>query len=241
MTASEKEIVTKNHQAHYAVTKVQVDEIVKELNALTLELKEARDTIALAPILKAEGDTYIAKEKKKFEEDRLKLKMSDIEDEKTRIERTAELVQLNKDIRDSTKQLNRINNSCLIGQEEIDNNNKKISELSSEVTKLTNLVVYLEEVKEKIRLLEIEESRLEITISQSKEKWSNDIQEAREQLSTIRNEAQVTITERDLAQSELKAYVDELYTNMNDWQIVRSRIEGVWNKTFPELEIPLRI
>lgn len=41
------------------------------------------------------------------------------------------------------------------------------------------------------------------------------------------------------SQYRLKTYTDELYTHMNDYQVLKMRLEKHWKEVFPELDMPL--
>ena len=55
----------------------------------------------------------------------------------------------------------------------------------------------------------------------------------------LENEAKELEVRKEAAEFELKKYTDNLYTAMNDWQIIRDRLEVRWQKEFPELRLPL--
>lgn len=241
MTASEQEITKHNQEAHLPILSSQIEKKTEELNSISSEFAQAVAIIAESKRLKKETDEYITKEKQKLEDTRVKSNARLVE-KNTEIEAlTPKANQLKDDISKSTKELSRINRSCLTGQEEIESNTKKISELSKEIANLTNLVIHYEEVKEQVRLLEIVASQQIVSIADAKTKSDNYLLEARETLSKINIEIQTLVVKRDETQSQLKSYTDELYTAMNDYQVIKTRLEGVWNKTFPELDIPLRM
>jgi len=241
MVASEKQIEKNNLEAHSAVLTQEIIDRTSELNSITKSVDEAKAILIESNIAKKEVQELSASETKKLDDARTRLSEERIQYESERSAATSSLSEILAKIKRSDRKLEKINFSCLNAQTDLESINKQIQEAREALSPLTDLVIKYEEIKESIRLAEIEKSRIDNSIAEAKRKSEVDLKEAREQLSDIRNEAQTKSMERDAAAYDLKSYTDQLYTSMNDYQTIRSRLEGVWNKTFPELEIPLTL
>ena len=90
-------------------------------------------------------------------------------------------------------------------------------------------------------ILDLEEKRnkLKKEISEMLDSSTFELTKAREELVKITEAVKIKIKEAEQAEYKCKKYVDELYTHMNDYEIVRLRLETVYNTKFPELDLKI--
>lgn len=241
MVSSEKEISERNQEAHLVSIQSKIDEKTVELTGILKQRDEAladRDAVANERVA-------FEKEKKDFAEDKqIKngefLKQEDAH--RTELATLAkQLVSVKDELKSSTKELTKINLACINAKSDLDSLTKDKEALERQINYLTDLVVNYELTKEKYTALSEEVRLLDGKMTAFHETVGRETREHREVLAQINNEAQVKILERDLAANELKSYTDQLYTAMNDYQVIKVRLEDKWKTTFPDLEIPLAI
>lgn len=154
-------------------------------------------------------------------------------------EMTQFFFSLQQQIKEGTKNLAKINNSCINGNRELEEMSAKKVELEKKLLELTHLVLHYEEMRLKVKTLEEEKGALENDIENKQVAWDNDLTKAKQELEAISKAALEKIDERNKAEYAVKAYTDQLYTSMNDWQIIRTRLETRWKEHYPELELPI--
>lgn len=239
--ASQEQIEHNNLEAHSAVLKQEIGEKAQELNSLTKSVDAAKGILTESNRVKKEHDELMASELQKLADARKEFSDEKEKHEKDKKTGTDNLQTINSNIGKANKELARINASCLNATTDLDNKNKEIAAAQEKLLPLTDLVLKFEEIKENIRLAEIELARVTQEAETLKKQSDVDMSEAKEQLANLRNESQVKQMEVDTAAFNLKSYTDQLYTAMNDYQVIKTRLENVWGKTFPELEIPLAL
>lgn len=237
--ASEKEIKRDNLEADLHVLKSEIDEKTTELT-LILKQKDAASIF----LSQFEADK-IAFEKEKADhlenvsahQAQVVKDRQTIADEKEAA--TEQLANIKEDTKEANKILARVNNSCINGESEFKELTTKKENLEIKVSELTTLVANFEEIKENVRIAREEEALINRNIEARKIEADEYVKEKKEEAAKYANEAQISITTRDQTQIETKRYSDEMYNNMNDWQIIRERLQTRWNQVFPELDMPL--
>lgn len=259
---AEEEVKVNDAKSQLVSLQEAIGEKENELNELVEKVDRAKRIISDSLKVKKEVDEYIISELRSVKRELgivhiensnsmeySKRELTDcrkrlFENVKLSIEREKNealkiLKSIESQISDSRRNLDRINSSCLNGESEISEKKKEIANLNRKIEELANIIIKTEEAEERLKLLEIEEKRIKNIIIEASNASDAYIAAAREQIAALRNEAQVIVSQKEHAEYSLKTYTDQLYTAMNDWQIIRSRLEDRWKQTFPELEIPL--
>lgn len=149
------------------------------------------------------------------------------------------LDDLQRQIKQVTKELAKLNNSCINAAHELDTLNEQKSILENKVLELSRLVMHFEEMKVKIKDAEEKKLAIDIEVESKQSALKLEVENAKRILELINKEVTQKVDEKDKAEYALKAYTDQLYTSMNDWQIIRSRLEVKWKEHYPELDLPI--
>jgi len=239
MVFSEKEIAERNQEAQLVTIQEKIDSKTIELADI---LKKRDDALSVVSLMSGERSLF-EKEKKEFYEDK-KLKIEEF----TKLEETCRLelsdltrqtINVKESLKTSTKELERINFSCINGRIDLENlANNKIA-LERQISYLTDLVTNAETARARYVQLSIDLSAKELEWSNFVIKMKEEKDKHREELAQLANDTQIILFKKDLAESQLKSYTDNLYTAMNDYNIIKTRLEDKWGQTFPELAIPL--
>lgn len=144
-----------------------------------------------------------------------------------------------KKVREALKELTRVNGQVLSANNELEELVEKIKKAEVKLEDIANLIIQAESLKDEIYSLIQERNLLLVQKSTQKSQWEGEQKEAMNELSRLVYLAETKKKEASEAEARTEAYTKQLYTNMNDYQVVRARLEGVWEKTFPELKLPL--
>lgn len=234
-----KEITKSNLEAELVLLQSEVDNKATELNSLVSSVDEAKALIALSKKMKADTEAFILIESNKLDKAALALDTERKEFDEYKNNAGPILNQHKKEATQAVRELNRANSSCLVAKEELSQLTEKKTSLVTEIEELTNLVMKGNPLRTEIQDLELKKLALENDIHEATAHHVVTMSEAKEQLATIRNDAQTALMQKEEAEAKLKDYTDKLYTSMNDYQVVRERIERHWNQTFPELRLPM--
>ena len=241
MVVTKEEIELKGYEHQFTLLRA---DIKKETDELTRVLRKRES-------LQKEMDDFEADKKAFAEEKRLykEIHEKEVLDNNKEIAEILEnkinlsdsLALVKKDLKESRRLLAKTNAQCLSGQKEIERCNADIAALHEEIAKLTALVVHVEETKKELSDLSddlvIVRSVFENLIVDSEFL----IKDKEEKLKKLEEETVALEARRDKAGYELKSYTDQLYTAMNDYQVIKARLEEKWNMSFPELELPLKL
>lgn len=146
---------------------------------------------------------------------------------------------ISKAIKKATKELIHTNGQVLTAQQEYEQYQKLIADIQLLEEKLANLVPNHELLTSQVKLLDEERIRIMGDISTKYQESEGTLNVARNELSKLVYLAEEKKKEALEAESRTKAYTDQLYTSMNDYQIIRARLEDKWKQTFPELALPI--
>lgn len=239
MADAEDKITVRNLQAEYDRLTHEIPSkaselsiIYKDIERAKSELKEIeskRDTVTndiQASHLALDDREKSVSKKEKDSEERVN---------KSKSEHTTK----QSEIRLAIKELSRLNAQVLQAKEEYDKYQEQLRDRDIVLLQLDDIIGRIKTAQVQVDLLEEEKGRILGDISTAHEASEGKLKEARNELSRLVHLAEEKRVEAEQAQARVKTYTDELYTNMNDYQIVRARLEGVWKKTFPELELPL--
>lgn len=170
---------------------------------------------------------------KKAHEDRL----SDIKLQHEEISRSHN--DLTGKVKQSTKELSRLNSQVLSATNELETLLGNISEGNEKLATITELVLKAEILKETVKSLEDRRNSLLLEISTKIEQSEGILKASKEQADIWEHIAEKKKDEANESESRKEQNLKELYQNLTDYQIIKARIETAWDKTFPELEIPL--
>jgi chromosome segregation ATPase len=141
--------------------------------------------------------------------------------------------------KDAVRELARINAQVLSAGEEYQKYSDLVADSEAKGIEHATVLGNVERAKQMLTFLESEKDKVLQDISTESQAWEGKLKRARDELSTLVHLAEEKRVEAEQSQARTKTYTDELYTHMNDYQIVKSRIAEVWKTTFPELELPL--
>lgn len=229
---------------------ISVHNLQVEYTKLTNDIpkKSAELSLIYKDIEKAKSELLSIQQKKKEEEHNLEDITNRLHEQRN-ISRTQESVakeeisiltkehdELVLKIRQSTKELSRLNNQVLSAQDEY-------IELQRDLQKVQAILISdtdtRNELTNQISFLDVTKEVLEKEISTKTSELNTKLKEGREELSKLVYLANQKREEAEQAQYRVKMYTDELYVHMNDYQVIKTRLENVWKTTFPELELPL--
>lgn len=237
MTATETKI--KDSKAHLSILAKQIEDARLELNDV---LSQRDSLLAERAAFNKEKEDYYAS----IKADETRKSTENEAHAKEIIEKKENIVQLSKEeaslqsrIKAAIKELSRINDYCLSGHTEAEKLDIRRKEVEQEIRELTELVLHKEATNKDVVALRSLKDSLLIEFNKLKEQCIEEVRRSSELVAKLNNEAQEAIMARDLAQHELKEYTDKLYTAMNDWMVIRTRLETVFKTHYPELELPL--
>lgn len=235
-------------ETHKKDLEAEVSTIKSEIQDKAVELTSILGQIESA---KVEQSAFQA-EKQAFYDERdkekaaLALARTEIATEKEQFatekeSKVKELKEISSDIKDRQRELTRLNGSCLNAASDVERLSKEKLEIETKITELANLVVRYEELQSSIKSADSELATINGKVATALVEGDAEISLQKEKIATLRNEFQVVSLQKDKTEYELKDLTDRLYQFRTDYQVIKDRIEGVWGKTFPELEIPLNV
>lgn len=210
----------------------EVSAYYKSIDKAKSDLKETQDAHS-QQLAESNADRQI------LLEDKNNLAKEKAEWEHNKVALSSDIVNLSNEVKSLTKEIAISNSRINAAKEELIELDKKKLNLQDETKTLLTLVNNIEQTKLDLKALLENKGQIEIELSTAITDANVKLKEASTNLETLKIETAEMILQRDKVQYQLKSYTDQLYTNMNDYQVVRSRIEGVWEKTFPELNLPL--
>jgi len=150
-----------------------------------------------------------------------------------------DLLKLKDEIKVANKELSLANNRVLLAKEEYKEVSKKKDESEVLILKLNTLVEILPKIQTDILELTEKRDKLKIIISEMLDSSTLELTKAKEELNKITEAVKEKVKEMNTAEYKLKKFTDELFTHMNNYEIIRSRLETVYKTKFPELELTI--
>lgn len=239
MPKVDDEITVRNLQVEYDHLTKAIPTKASELSLIFKDIEKAK---AELNALRSHHDVVIegtAAEIAKADEARQNLEQREQQSQEKVSKAATDLKQVKDDTKEATRELARLNASILTAQEEYNKYVADMETMKQALTELDDIVGRIKTLKLEIDILEEQKRLILEDISTSHEDSEVKLKEARDELATLVRLADEKTKEAEQAEYRVKTYTDELYKHMNDYQIVKSRLEGVWKKTFPELELPL--
>ena len=147
--------------------------------------------------------------------------------------------QVEAKVREEEKRLIRLNSSCLNAQADLDSIGRRKDVLTGQVAELTGLVLHFEEMKVKVADIDERFRLVNVDIENKRVAWAADLENAKKELERIAKDTLAKIEEGNKAEYLCRSYTNQLYTAMNDWQVIRNRLEVRWKEHYPELDMPV--
>lgn len=224
-----------------------------EINTLSLELEEKRASIAT--IIEREdrvkaSEAALKDKKTQFEEDkhlhqahldrRMLLIVSKEKDYDNKLKDSQGLAsKLEENVKQAQRELSKLNKSCINAAQELEDKGKQKDNLDSDIAELANLVIYLEDTRVKVAEIKVVKEKADEEIANLRFAWEHDLANLKSQKQEVEKQLLSKLEEVAKAEFMLKSYTDNLYTTMNDWQIIRTRLETRWKEHYPELDMPI--
>lgn len=226
----------RNLEVEYFELTQKVPVAAKELSDMISKAHKERDELiaecdAKLATLKEE-ETELSKKRKIFEEhEKTSNGMKEAAD-------TA-YFKVAKELKQALKDLSRTNSQVLAANEELLTVRLCINNANEQLKSLLILVAKVEETK--VRLTELTDLKNRTINEIKNEQQASDVKLriTNSELVRMKEELVKVQQETEKARYLWENYNKELYKNMSDYAVIKARIEGVWRKTFPELEIPL--
>lgn len=221
-------------------------EYVQLMQEMPIKQKELTDSIVSArdelKRIKEEGriiTTDVEKKLLDLKEKEFNFRERESESKESKKALDLEHTRISKELKQAIKDLSRTNQQVLSANEELLRIRISISNANEELKHLLILVEKVEQTK--LELVDLREKKGVILgeISTSKEELDVKISSTAATLAKMKLDMIEIQKKSSEAYSLWENYNRELHTNMNDYKILRSRIESKWSRTFPELEIPL--
>jgi len=150
-----------------------------------------------------------------------------------------ELTVIRNEIKTANKELSLANDRVLKARDELESVTKKKEELEVKASEFEPFVEKTLKLTKYIETLEEKKSKLSIEIHQMLEESTRELLEAKNELKKISIDVLMKTEQANHAQYETKKYLDELNIHMNNYNIVHARLETVFKKQFPELELKI--
>lgn len=235
MTRSPREIEVKDLEAQEQRLKKSIKEKKDELQGLVLDIElKKMEVKQFTPVYETFDKT-----KADFS---VKTAESEVQKEQMRKEKEAHaavLKSINREIRDSTKQLTKLNESCLNGKSEIEFLKTEKESLSKDIGELHVLVLKKEAVIRDTKTAEVYRDKVILETNAITERANAHVQVSRQTLDMLAIESAEAIKKRDDAQQRAKEYSDSLFDKMADYELVKSRLKEQFSNQYPELKFPL--
>lgn len=223
-------------------------EYLQLMREMPIKQKELTDSIVQAreelDRIKIEKRTAIEEADEKLTELKEKQAIFNEAESKSKQEKRVtdeEHAKVKKELKENLKELTRLNSYVLAAREELTKVTIEVTNANEQLKHLVLLVAKVEETKVVLHDLQEKKAVILQEISTEKEALDSKIRSTADILAAMKLEMVETQKKSDIAQATLKTYTDELYTAMNDYHIVRTRLEDKWKMTFPELELPLML
>ncbi len=237
--ASEKEIQKKNLEAELAIIRNEID---SEAAKLTSILQKKVDAELFASALELDKKSF--EEYKNKVEEKISLKRREMQNELSLHDQVfnsnqAKIRSLNSEIKEATKQLSWLNDKILKAEEVIGELETDKAALDSECANLLFLVSNKDEEEKKLNNIVSSRESIEKEIRNTEQAAIASAKNAELHVIKMQDDLKALTIQKDNIQYELKSYTDQLYTAMNDYEVVRTRLEFKFKQHYPELELPL--
>lgn len=235
----DQDILIKNKEAELAGLKLECLEKAEELTSILISIDSAKKERIDLDKEKADFEEYCTKIRSelKAESDRINVEKTNLVQLKETSSKELEVLRVN--IKTANKELSLANDRVFGAKAEYDDVIKKKDEILLKVAELNLLVEMLPKLQSDILELEGKRNKLRVEISEMLDASTAELTKAKEDLVKITKEVEIKVKEAEQAEYRCKTYVDELYTHMNNYQVVKDRLESIYKTKFPELDLKI--
>lgn len=235
----EKEILIRDKDAELAGLKLECSEKALELTSILISIDTAKQERIDLDKEKADFEVHCTKNRSELKEenDRINAEKANLVQLKETSSKDLDVLKLN--IKAANKELSVANDRVFGAKAEHVEVIKKKDEVLLKVAELNLLVEMLPKLQTDITELEEKRNKLRTEISEMLDASTSELQKAKEDLAKITEEVKIKVKEAEQAEYKCKKYVDELYTHMNDYQVVKDRLESIYKTKFPELDLKI--
>ena len=234
-----QDIQIRDREAELAGLKLECREQAENLTSILISVDTAKKDLIDIDTKKAEFDEYVVKTTILLKEENDRINAEKVNLIGLKETSTKELKQIQNDTKAANKDLSLANDRVFKAKGEIEDLLKQKEHVILKVSELNLLVEMLPKLQTDISNLEEKRNELRKEISEMLDASTSELTKAREELVKITKEVEKKIEEANQAEYKCKKYVDELYTHMNDYEIVKMRLETVYNTKFPELDLKI--
>lgn len=153
---------------------------------------------------------------------------------------TTKLTVSKEEVRLANKELRWVNDKIFKGEDEVKTLEGRKEKLQADINEMILLVARIEELKEQVATLQSQRQNVETEALHVAESTEAKLISTAKKLAEMEEKTRQKVVEAAEAESRLKMYTDQLYSHMNDYAIVKARLEVQWKQVFPELELPLQ-
>jgi chromosome segregation ATPase len=239
MADTDDKITVHNLQVEYDKLTNAIPKKAAELSLIYKDIERAKSELAQIETTKSQSLADIESKEKDLQEKHTGLSNHQISVSENVAQLGTQLLAIQSDIKLATKELVRSNAKVLAAEEEYTKYQAILANIEELEAQNSLKVIERDIILEQVRLLDEERIKILEDISTKTLESDSKLKEAREELSKLVYLSSEKQKEADQAAFRVKTYTDELYTHMNNYQIVKARLEGVWKQTFPELELPI--
>jgi len=238
-TLQEEEIKVQNMAVELTYLLAAIPERASELSVLHKQIEKAKSDLAAFKEQQSLDRAEMATEKEQLQAMRNDIQAQQFGLDLARKNQDKDLEDSKLKVREAVKELAWVNDKVFKAKGELIDIEKEKKELELKVAEIIVLIGRSEEIKLDISILEATKGEILKELTDAKRLSDESLNEAELRLKTLTSELAVKEEQAKDAKYRLKTYTDQLYTAINDYQIIRERLERKWNETFPELELPL--
>lgn len=239
MADVQDQITVKNLQVEYDHLTREIPKKASELSLIYKDIEKAKSDLNELNVKREAAKAATKKEHDKLESIKSEIEQRKRDDATEIATLKGELQSLDRKHKEATHSLVRANEQILAAQNELAAIEKKMKEGEETEKQLYETIINLKKAQSELDVLYGEARKVKQEISTEIGISEVKLKEARDELSKLVYLAEEKKKEASQAEYRVKAYTDQLYTHMNDYQIVKSRLEEKWKTSFPELELPL--
>ena len=239
--ASEIQIDKKNLEAELTVIRSEIESEAVKLGEILSQKKLIEQEAISIQEKRIEFEKHCSEQREIINTMNSELHLAKLRSEEQIALNNSILKKINEDIKESIKKLSWMNEKIMNSESAIEEKSAEKSKLDAEIENLISIVSHKEEEENKLTQAIDSRQSIELSIEQKRRSTEEYIAAVKAELEILRNEIAEKTKERDRIQLDTKLYTDQLYTAMNDFHILRSRLEVRWKEHYPELELPLMI
>ena len=235
----ELEILIRNRDSELSGLRLECLQEAQTLTSILISIDSAKKELIDINLAKAEFDRYVIEKTELISAENDRIIVERMKIAELIVTSELEIKQRKDEIKIANKELSLANSRVFKAKDEVEEVTGKKEEILKKVTELSLSVELLPELQLEILELENKRGKIRSEISEMLDSSTLELQKAKEELSKLQKEVLLKISESNQAEYRCKKYVDELYTHMNDYEIVRSRLESIYNTKFPELDLKI--